>query len=86
MAVDIQYEWKRLMGRNALEIISWTIWFVKSYWQLTEERPADHKKLMDDYRRDAMSGDYGYLIGASAEFVRDQTGIELDSSYRLEHG
>lgn len=48
---------------------------------LTEfrERHAAHRK-------DAMSGDYGYLIGASAEFIRDQTGIELDSSYRLEHG
>jgi hypothetical protein len=84
MSMDIQAEWKHLMGRNAMEIMAWTTDFMRQYWRLTSEdsrvTPAQ-RQLLDDYRLDAMSSDYDYLIGVSAEFILEHAGIKLDSSY-----
>lgn len=69
------------MGRNAMEIMSFTTDMCTQYWRLVDER-VDHAKL-DAYRKTAMSGDYDWLISQSAELILDTLGVKLDCSYLL---
>lgn len=69
------------MGRNAMEIMSWTTDFMKQYWRLGDGK-VDHQ-ILNAYRREAMSGNYHHLIDVSAELILEHTGIQLDCSYLI---
>ena len=79
--MDIHAEWRHLMGRNAMEIMAFTTDFVRQYWRIVDQ-PRDSAAL-DAYRENAMSGDYDWLISASAEFILEQTGVLMPMEYLL---
>lgn len=78
--MDIHKEWSHLVDHNANagEIIAFTMSFVKTYWRYME-MPRDNAAL-DALRMRAMSGDYKRLISECAEFILEQTEIQLDVS------
>lgn len=79
--MDIFFEWRKVMGANTGEIMAFTVSFVRAYWRLTEQ-PRD-EPLLDKYMQDAMSGNYEWLISTSAEFILEQTGLQMPMEYLL---
>lgn len=83
--MDIHAEWRHLMGRNAGEILAFTTDFVRKYWNLTEREffPGERANILDDYRKEAVSDTYHWLTNVSAEFILEQTGIQMPAEYLL---
>lgn len=77
--MDIHAEWDRLQTANAGEIMAFTMAIVREYWRYLDlaEIPENKIELADAYRKEAMSGDYRNFKVVSAEFILEQTGIDL---------
>jgi hypothetical protein len=88
MAVDLHDEFRRLWGRNAGEVVSFTMNVVKTYWRLIEEEDMpsapDRYALCDEYYTQVLSGDYEHVFNVSADFIWEHTGIRLDVDFLLD--
>lgn len=75
--MNVHSEWNRLPGSNLGEVLSFTTNLVREYWRLTDERPEDWVQRLNAYRMAALKGDYGWVFSVSAEFILEETGIDL---------
>lgn len=77
--MDIHTRWAAIQEENAGVIMAFTTDLVKFYWKQLDlaEISANKIELLDAYRLEAMSGDYYNLKCVSAEFILEQTEIDL---------